>query len=245
MKTAAIIPARFGSTRFPGKPLALIAGKPLVLRVIERVAKCKNIDFTAVATDDKRIFDAVKSFGYEAFMTPKSCKSGTDRIAYVAKKHLKNYGVFLNIQGDEPLTDRILMDVLARELKNGNAEYITAAFPIYDDETIKNPNAVKVVLDSKGFALYFSRSPVPYNRSGVKIKYLKHMGIYGYTRDFLLKFSKMRPSVLEKAESLEQLRALEAGKKIKVVIAKKDSIGVDVPSDVKKVEALLRKTNAK
>ncbi|AKL97456.1 3-deoxy-manno-octulosonate cytidylyltransferase [Endomicrobium proavitum] len=241
MKTAAVIPSRYASTRFPGKPLALVKAKPLVQRVIERVQKCKNVDLVAVATDDKRIFDAVTSLGYKAFMTPQSCKSGTDRIAYVAKKYLKNYDIFLNVQGDEPLIDYMLADKLASELKNSKAEYVTAAFPITDVADIRNPNAVKVVLDSFGFALYFSRLPVPYNRDGAKVKYYKHMGIYGYTRNFLLNFSKMRPSVLEKAESLEQLRALSNGKKIKVVIVKQDSIGVDVPADVKRVEKLLRK----
>ncbi|MCL2390922.1 MAG: 3-deoxy-manno-octulosonate cytidylyltransferase [Endomicrobia bacterium] len=240
MKTAVIIPSRYGSSRFPGKPLALIKGKPLILRVLERVGKCKNTDFFAVATDDRRIFEAVKKFGYNAFMTPKNCKSGTDRIAFVASKFLKNYGIFINVQGDEPLIDPALIDKLSSEMKkNKKLEFITAAYPLKKDEDIKNPNIVKVVFDKVGYALYFSRFPVPYNRDSAKIKYYKHMGIYGYKKDFLTDFTKSRPSVLEKAECLEQLRALENGKKIKVVIAKKDSAGVDTPHDVLRVERML------
>ncbi|MCL2485903.1 MAG: 3-deoxy-manno-octulosonate cytidylyltransferase [Endomicrobia bacterium] len=240
MKTAVIIPSRYGSSRFPGKPLALIKGKPLILRVLERVKKCKKVDFFAVATDDKRIFEAVKSFGYNAFMTPENCKSGTDRIAFVASKFLKNYGVFINVQGDEPLIDPALIDELSLEMKkNKKLEFITAAFLLKKAEDIKNPNIVKVVFDKDGYALYFSRSPIPYNRDNVKVKYYKHMGIYGYKKDFLANFAKSKPSMLEKAECLEQLRALENGKKIKIVVAKKDSVGVDTPEDVLKVEKYL------
>ncbi|MCL1901551.1 MAG: 3-deoxy-manno-octulosonate cytidylyltransferase, partial [Firmicutes bacterium] len=214
MKTAVIIPSRYASTRFPGKPLALVKGKPLIRHVVERVRKCKKIDFIAVATDDKKIFDAVKSLGYNVFMTPKSCKSGTDRLAFTAKKYLKNYGIFINVQGDEPLIEPSLIDNLAFELKkNKKLEYITAAFPIKKEEDIKNPNIVKVIFDKEGYALYFSRSVIPYNRDNVKnVKYFKHMGIYGYKKDFLINFAKSKPAMLEKAECLEQLRALETGK---------------------------------
>ncbi|MDR1696452.1 MAG: 3-deoxy-manno-octulosonate cytidylyltransferase [Endomicrobium sp.] len=240
MKTAVIIPSRYGSSRFPGKPLALIKGKPLILRVLERVEKCKKIDFFAVATDDKRIFEAVKGFGYNAFMTPENCKSGTDRIAFTASKFLKNYGIFINVQGDEPLIDPALIDELSAEMrKNKKLGYITAAFPFKKGEDVKNPNTVKVVFDKDGYALYFSRSLIPYNRDNKKIKYYKHMGIYGYKKDFLADFAKSRPSLLERAENLEQLRALENGKKIKVIIAKKDSLGVDTPEDVLKAEKML------
>lgn len=241
MKTAVIIPSRYASTRFPGKPLALIKGKPLIRHVIERVKKCKKIDFIAVATDDKRIYAAVKELGYGVFMTPKTCKSGTDRLAFTAKKHLSGYDIFINVQGDEPLIDPSLIDSLASELKkNRKLEYITAAYPVKKEEDIKNPNIVKVVLDKDGYALYFSRSEVPYNRDKTKnIKYFKHMGIYGYKRDFLIEFAKSKPTMLEKAESLEQLRALENGKKIKVIISGSDSVGVDTPEDALKVERFL------
>ncbi|MCL2144925.1 MAG: 3-deoxy-manno-octulosonate cytidylyltransferase [Endomicrobia bacterium] len=241
MKTAVIIPSRYASTRFPGKPLALIKGKPLIRHVAERVGKCKNIDYIAVATDDKRIYDTVKSLGYNVFMTPKSCKSGTDRLAFAAKKYLKSYGIFINVQGDEPLIEPSLIDSIADELKNNKkSEYVTAAFPIKKEEDIKNPNIVKVIFDKDGYALYFSRAAVPYNRDNAKnIKYFKHMGIYGYKRDFLINFAGSKPSMLEKTESLEQLRALENGKKIKIIISCRDSIGVDTPEDVLKAERFL------
>jgi 3-deoxy-manno-octulosonate cytidylyltransferase (CMP-KDO synthetase) len=173
-------------------------------------------------------------------MTSKTCKSGTDRIAFTASKILKSYEIFINVQGDEPLIDPKLIDALASSLKKEKTlEYITAAFPVTEEEVIKNPNVVKVIFDKNGYALYFSRFAIPYNRDNAKIKYYKHMGIYGYKRKFLLEFSKSKMSVLEKAESLEQLRVLENGKKIKVIIAKHDSVGVDMPEDILKVEKYL------
>jgi len=241
MKTAVIIPARYASTRFLGKPLAPIKGKPLIQHVLERISKCKKVDFAAVATDDAGIYAAVKELGYNAFMTPNSCKSGTDRIAFVAEKFLKDYRVLINVQGDEPLIDFRLVDKLADELKkHRELEFITAAFPIKKEEDVKNPNIVKVVFDKDGYAIYFSRSLIPYNRDNEKVRYYKHMGIYGYKREFVIDFAKSRPSILEKAECLEQLRALENGKKIKVIIAEKDSVGVDTPEDAVKVGKLLQ-----
>ncbi|MDR3306827.1 MAG: 3-deoxy-manno-octulosonate cytidylyltransferase [Endomicrobium sp.] len=241
MKTAAVIPSRYGSSRFPGKPLAMIKGKPLIQHTIEQVKKCKEIDYIAVATDDKRIYDFVKSLKVDVFMTPKTCKSGADRIAFVASKFLKSCGIFINVQGDEPLIDPDLIDELAKSLKKDKTvEYITAAFPVKDNASINNPNVVKVVFDKNMYALYFSRFAIPFNRDGLKTRYYKHMGIYGYKRKFLLDFSKGKDSILEKAESLEQLRALENGKKIKIVASKKDSLGVDTPKDIAKVEKYLR-----
>lgn len=241
MKTAVIIPSRYASARFPGKPLALLKGKPLILHVIERVKKCKRADLAAVATDDKRIFDTVKSFGCEVFMTPASCKSGTDRLAFAAQRHLKDYDIFVNVQGDEPLMDPALADLIIDSLKkNKKLECVTAAVRVMQKEDIKDPNIVKVVFDKDGYALYFSRSPVPYDRNDSKsVKYYKHMGIYGYKRDFLISFSKSKSSMLEKAEMLEQLRILENGKKIKVIISGKDSLGVDTPEDALKAERFL------
>jgi 3-deoxy-manno-octulosonate cytidylyltransferase (CMP-KDO synthetase) len=240
MKTAVIIPSRYASSRFPGKPLAMIKGKPLIQYTIEQVKKCKEIDYIAVATDDKRIYDFVKSLRVNVFMTSKTCKSGTDRIAFVALKFLKNCGNFINVQGDEPLIDPDLIDKLAKSLKKGNTvDYITAAFPLKDNDSINNPNVVKVVFDKNMNALYFSRFAIPYNRDASKINHYKHMGIYGYKRKFLFEFSKSKGSPLEKAESLEQLRALENGKKVKIVVSKKDSVGVDIPEDVKRVEKYL------
>jgi 3-deoxy-manno-octulosonate cytidylyltransferase (CMP-KDO synthetase) len=242
MKTAVVIPSRYGSSRFPGKPLALVKGKSLIQHTIERVKLCKEVDFITVATDDKRIFNTVKSFGFNVFMTPKTCKCGTDRIAFLAKKELSKYNVFINVQGDEPLIDPNLVDELARSFKKDKTlEYVTAAFKIKDGQSVNNPNIVKVVFDKKGYALYFSRSSIPYNynRDNIKTNYYKHIGIYGYKRENLLNFSKSKMSILEQTENLEQLRALENGKKIKVVIAKNDSIGVDTPEDVLKVEKRL------
>jgi 3-deoxy-manno-octulosonate cytidylyltransferase (CMP-KDO synthetase) len=241
-KTAVVIPSRYGSTRFPGKPLAIIKGKPLLQRTIEQVKKCKEIDCIAVATDDKRIYNFVKSLSINVFMTPKTCKNGTARVAFVASKFSKSYGNFINVQGDEPLIDPTLIDGLAKSLKKDkNIEYVTAAFAIKDVNAINNPNVVKVVFGKDMYALYFSRCAIPFNRDGLKIKYYKHIGIYGYKKEFLQKFYKSKKSILEKAENLEQLRAIENGKKLKVVIAKKDSIGVDTPVDIAKVEKYLRK----
>lgn len=240
MKAAVIIPSRFGSSRFPGKPLAQIKGKTLIERVLDRVKLSKNVDFIAVATDDERIEEAVKSYKCNVFMTPQSCKSGTDRIAWTAENFLKDYDIFLNIQGDEPLINPDLIDKLAQELRNNKElEFITAAYPFENMEDAKDPNKVKVVFDKNRYALLFSRSLIPYNRDNENVIYYKHIGIYGYRRDFLIDFSKSAPSKLEKTESLEQLRALENGHKIKVVIADEDSIGVDTPEDIKRVEKLL------
>ena len=198
---------------------------------------CKEVDFIAVATDDKRIFNAVESFGFNVFMTPKTCKSGTDRIAFLAKKDLSRYNVFINVQCDEPLIDPTLIDELVKSFKKDKTlEYVTAAFKIKDEKSINNPNIVKVVFDKNEYALYFSRSTIPYNRDNIKTNYYKHIGIYGYKKKFLLNFSKSKTTLLEKTESLEQLRALENTRKIKVVIAKYDSIGVDTPEDILKVE---------
>ncbi|MDR1951911.1 MAG: 3-deoxy-manno-octulosonate cytidylyltransferase [Elusimicrobiota bacterium] len=240
MKAAVIIPSRYASSRFPGKALALIKGKSLIERVVERARQSKNADIVAVAADDKRIFEKVKSIGGEVFMTPLDCKSGTDRIAFVAQKFLKNYDIFINIQGDEPLINPVLIDRLIDELKNNpKLEFITAAYPFKDEAEAKDPNNVKVVFDKNGYALFFSRSLIPYNRDSNSVVHYKHIGIYGYKRDFLIAFSKYKTAVLEKAEVLEQLRALEYGHRIKVIIADEDSVGVDVPHDVVLVEGLI------
>jgi 3-deoxy-manno-octulosonate cytidylyltransferase (CMP-KDO synthetase) len=240
MKTTVVIPSRYGSSRFPGKPLAMIKGKPLLQHTIEQVMKCKEVDYISVATDDKRIYDFVRSLKFNVFMTPKTCKSGTDRLAFVASKFLKNCENFINVQGDEPLIDPDLIDNLAKVLKrNKSIEYITAAFPIKDKNSINNPSIVKVVFDKNMDALYFSRFAIPYNRDNAEVKYYKHIGIYGYKKKFLLDFSKNKSSSLEKTENLEQLRALENGKKIRIILAKKDSVGLDTSEDIAKVEKYL------
>lgn len=243
MKTAVIIPARYASTRFPGKPLALIKGKPLILHVVEKVAKCKGIDFVAVATDDKRIFDTVKKAGFNVYMTPADLKSGTDRVAFAAKKYLKNFDIFINVQGDEPLIDKKLVEKMALTFKKDKTvEYLTAAYKMSPSDDYKNPNTVKIIFDKNMHAIYFSRFPVPYLRDeNLKIDHYKHIGVYGYRRDFVIWFSKTKQTSLERAESLEQLRALENGKKIKIIITDKDFKDVNVPADVSGVEKLLNK----
>ncbi|MDR1122768.1 MAG: 3-deoxy-manno-octulosonate cytidylyltransferase [Endomicrobium sp.] len=242
MKTAVVVPSRYDSSRFPGKLLAIIKGKPLIEYTVEQVKKCKKVDYIAVATDDKRIYDfVIKSLKVDVFMTPKICKSGTDRIAFVASKFLKRFEIFINVQGDEPLIDPALIDEIIKLLKkDSTVEYITAAFPIKDVNLINNPNIVKVVFDKDMYALYFSRFSIPFNRDGLKVKHYKHMGIYGYKRKFLLYLSKIKRSLLERIENLEQLRALENGKKIKIIVSKKDSVGVDTPKDIAKVEKYLQ-----
>ncbi|MDR1928746.1 MAG: 3-deoxy-manno-octulosonate cytidylyltransferase [Endomicrobium sp.] len=239
MKIAVIIPSRYGSSRFPGKSLILIKGKPVVQYVLEKIKMCKNIDFFAVATDDQRIYNVVKNLGFNAFMTLKNCKTGTDRIAFVAKKFLKDYNIFINVQCDEFLLNSKSVDRLAISFKNDkHLEYATLACHINKQSAIKNPNIVKVVFDKNKYALYFSRFAIPYNRDIKKIKHYKHIGIYGYQRKVLLKFSRIRMSSLEIAENLEQLRALENKIKIKIIVVRDNSLSIDVPEDVLKVEEI-------
>lgn len=242
MKTAVIIPARYASTRFPGKPLVLIQGKPLILHVAGKVSKCKGVDGVFVATDDKRIFDAVKQAGFNVYMTPVNLKSGTDRVAFVADKYLKNFDVFINVQGDEPLIDKKLVEnIVDRFKKDRSVEYLTAAYKMKPSDDINNPNTVKVVFDCDMNAIYFSRYPIPYLRDkNAKAAYYKHIGVYGYRRKFVLNFAKTKQTSLENAESLEQLRALENGKKIKIILSSKDLKDVNVPDDIKQVEKLLK-----
>jgi 3-deoxy-manno-octulosonate cytidylyltransferase (CMP-KDO synthetase) len=240
MKTAIVIPSRYASMRFPGKPLVLIKNKPLIWHVCQRAKESKCVDFIAIATDDNRIYEVVKNIGLNVYMTASTLKSGTDRIAFLAENDLADYDLFINVQGDEPLIDPTLIDNLIINLKdNKDLGFITAAYPLKSEKDIKDPNITKVVFDKYGYALYFSRSQMPYNRNNIDVSYYKHIGIYGYRKDFLLKYAKMEEGLLEKAESLEQLRALENGYKIKVIVSDKDSIGIDVPSDIAKVEEYL------
>ncbi|MFA7073840.1 MAG: 3-deoxy-manno-octulosonate cytidylyltransferase [Endomicrobiaceae bacterium] len=242
MKTAVVIPARYASSRFPGKPLFIIKNKPLILHVVSKVSKCKNIDCVAVATDDKRIFNVVKDAGYTVYMTPKNLKSGTDRVAYVAQKYLKNFDVFINVQGDEPLIGAGLVEKMADQFKiDKKVEYLTSAYKMKRTDDISNPNIVKVIFDKNMYAIYFSRFPIPYlrDKGKLKIDYYKHIGVYGYRRKFVINFSKMKQTSLEKTESLEQLRAIENGNKIKIVISKKDLQDVNVFDDIAKVEKKL------
>jgi len=240
MKVVGIIPARYESTRLPGKPLIMIHGKSMIQRVYEQAGKSKLINEVIVATDDKRIFDCVNSFWGKAVMTSPKHKSGTDRILEAAKKIKSD--IVVNIQGDEPFIDPNSIDNAIKPLlKDKNINVSTLAFKITDLTDVNNENKVKVVMDKNNFALYFSRNTIPFylNHKPAKvnslkdIKYYKHIGLYVYRKSFLLKFSKMKKSYLENAEKLEQLRILENGEKIKVVLTNKDSLSIDTDRDLK------------
>lgn len=244
MKIHGIIPARYASTRFPGKPLHLIAGKPLIQRVVEQCRKAKSLSEVIMATDDARIAAVARAF-CRVELTRADHPSGSDRIAEVAARC--ECDAVVNIQGDEPLIDPAVIDAVAEAL--ARSEMSTAATTIRSVEEYDNPNVVKVVADALGRALYFSRRTIPYlreaaNRSAkdqlAAFPFLKHLGIYGYRRETLLRLVKFPVSSLEAAEKLEQLRALENGIAIAVVKVDYDSVGVDVPADVARVEALLR-----
>jgi 3-deoxy-manno-octulosonate cytidylyltransferase (CMP-KDO synthetase) len=244
MKAVGIIPARYGSTRLPAKALALIAGKALIQHVYEGAKKAKSLDEVYVATDDERIMQAAAKSGAKAVMTSASCVSGADRVAEVARK--LDAQVVLNIQGDEPLVRPEHLDKIANYLLAHKAvPMATVMTKIKCAEDILNPNVVKVVTDVYGFALYFSRSPIPYVRKQAKSTpsfshvYWKHLGLYGYQRDFLLRFPQLEPTQLEKSEQLEQLRALENGYKIQVLETPYDTIGVDTKEDLERVEKIL------
>ena len=247
-KVAVIIPARFASTRLPAKPLHLIAGKPLIQHVWERCARAKGVETVIVATDDLRIAECAFGFGAEVAMTSAKHRSGTDRVAEVAKK-LRGYSHVINVQGDEPLVDPVVVAKLAATMvKDKKIEMITSASVFTPEDDLTNPNMVKVVLDRAGDAIYFSRSVIPFVRDGERstsnaqrptFNFYRHQGIYGYTTKFLLQFVKWKPGILEQAESLEQLRALENGAKIRVVLAKHAAVSVDTAEDVRAVEKLL------
>jgi len=239
MKVLCVIPARYASTRLPGKPLKDIAGKPMVVRVYERASQAGLVNETLVATDDERIKTAVEAAGGKAMLTRADHATGTDRLAEVAEAY-PDVDLIVNVQGDEPLIDPGLIDDLAG-LFEGEPELAMATVKteIEDEAEQKNPNNVKVVCDKAGYALYFSRSLMPYPRKGGCPVY-KHIGIYAYRRDFLLHYAKMEPTPLEQAESLEQLRALENGYRIKVVETKAKFVGVDTVEDLERVNEIYR-----
>jgi 3-deoxy-manno-octulosonate cytidylyltransferase (CMP-KDO synthetase) len=237
-KVVGIIPARWGSTRFPGKALHGIAGKPLIRHVWERCVEADCFDQIVIATDDMRIAEVGFNFGAEIALTAADHPSGTDRVAEVARK-LKKATIIVNVQGDEPLVDPALLQRLVRKLAdNRNLPIVTAATPISLEDSLSENN-VKVVMDRLGNALYFSRSCIPFRRGTNEIKTFKHLGIYGFRRKALLDFVRMSPGALEQAEQLEQLRALENGLKIRVVVSEINSIGVDTPDDATEVERLI------
>jgi 3-deoxy-manno-octulosonate cytidylyltransferase (CMP-KDO synthetase) len=238
-KALGIIPARWGSTRFPGKPLHLIAGKPLLLHVLERSQHAKKLDTLIVATDDMRVAKAAFDWGAEVAVTSPKHRSGTDRVAEVARC-ARDFKFVVNIQGDEPLIDPRLIDNLVEKLQSDRKiDIVTAAHPFQNPAEAKSPHQNKVVLDRNNCALYFSRSVIPYPAKPSGLRYLRHQGIYGFRRDALLQFVKWKPSPLEQAESLEQLRALENGVKVHVLVTRHGSPGVDTPADAKALEQKL------
>jgi len=237
-KILGVIPARFHSTRFPGKVLAPIASKPMLQHVYERTSHSQYLSGTIIATDDDRIFDAARSFGARVRMTRSDHLSGTDRVAEVASA--ENADIIVNIQGDEPLIDPAAIDAAILPLAH-EPEIVMATLKkrIEDPREITDPNVVKVVTDQAGDAIYFSRCPIPYDRDrSDSTPYYKHIGLYVYERDFLLNYSALPVGRLEQAERLEQLRALENGYRIRVVETEYESIGVDTPEDLGRVSRL-------
>ena len=241
-KTVGLIPARFRSVRFPGKPLALLAGKPMVLHVLEAARGARRLDRVLVATDDERIGRTVRDAGGEVVMTSPEAASGTDRLAEAARSIVAD--VYVNIQGDEPLMSPENIDLAVETLLADDARAIaTLALPTAAAEAA-DPNVVKVAVARDGRGLYFSRSPIPYFRAG-EPAYWKHLGLYAYRAEVLAALAALAPSPLERAESLEQLRWLEAGYSIWVGRAATDSIGVDTPEDLKRAERLVQRDSKK
>lgn len=242
-KVIVVIPARYASTRLPGKPLVQLAGKPMVQLVYERAKGAQTVHRVLVATDDQRIMDAVTAFGGEARMTRSDHRSGTERIAEVAVHEPGD--VFVNVQGDEPLIDPVAIDTaVGALLEEPQAPISTVATPIRHAGDIMDPNVVKTVLDFDGNALYFSRAPIPWIRDTqqkVHVKYWKHLGLYVFQREALLEYPTLPQGELEKIEQLEQLRWLENGWKIRVAEVAHDAVSVDVPEDVARVEKLMQK----
>ncbi len=238
-----IIPSRYESSRFPGKPLADLLGKPMIQHVYERVARAAAVPYVAVATDDQRIFDAVKKFGGNAVMTAATHRSGTDRIAEAVRSlNLSADAIVVNIQGDQPIFEPVQVDeVIAPLLADPAVGMSTLIYKIIRPEEITHPHAVKVVFDADFNALYFSRSTIPFVRDkNLTADYYKHHGIYAYRLDFLDVFTKLPEGKLEKLEALEQLRALEYGYKIKVVITPHDSVEVDNEQELDRVRRILQ-----
>lgn len=244
MRFIALIPARFASTRFPGKPLAMLGGKSVIQRVYEQVSRV--VDETYVATDDKRIYDAVEAFGGKVVMTRSDHKSGTDRIEEAAEKIGGDFDVVVNVQGDEPFIQASQIETVCHCFDDPTTQIATLGKPFGNDmDAIGNPNSPKIVVDKKGFALYFSRSIIPFVR-GVDSEewpsaypFLKHLGLYAYRREVLREVTQLPQGVLEKAESLEQLRWLENGYKIRVGLTDIETVGIDTPADLERAEKFL------
>lgn len=240
MKILGVIPSRYASTRFPGKPLVEIAGKTMIRRVYEQASQSKSLHAVVVATDDERIVDEVKRFGGNYVLTSSTHQSGTDRCAEVAK-HYEGYDAVINIQGDEPFIDPAQIDLLAQCFHDSSVQLATLIKQIVSDDELFNPNIPKVVLDRSGGAIYFSRQPIPYFRHAAEAQWLKsqpyykHIGIYGYTVEALREITALKPSSLELAESLEQLRWVENGYRIQTAVTTIETIAIDTPDDLLKI----------
>lgn len=244
MKFIGIIPARYASTRFPGKPLALLGGKPVIQHVYEKVAAV--LEAAYVATDDERIYDAVKSFGGQVVMTRTDHKSGTDRIEEAIEKIGGEWDVVVNVQGDEPFVAKSQLDTICHCFDDPTTQIATLGKPFENMEAVQNPNSPKIVVDNMGFAMYFSRSVIPYVRGKEKSSwlthypFLKHLGIYAYRKNVLRQITQLPQSSLEIAESLEQLRWLQNGFKIKVGTTDVETVGIDTPQDLERAEEFLK-----
>lgn len=236
-KIIGVIPARYGSSRFPGKPLANILGRPMIEWVYRRAKRCRLLSDIIVATDDQRIKDVVEGFGGQALLTSEHHPTGTDRLTEVAKKMPADY--YLNIQGDEPLVQNEMLELLINPLLKSDVLMSTLGIAVQGEEAA-DPNIVKVVVDLNGYALYFSRAPIPFPYSQKTSSFLYHMGFYGFQRDFLLDYPYLTKGPLELKENLEQLRALENGYRIKVAFSRYRTIGVDRPEDIPLVSQKLK-----
>ncbi|HEX4002735.1 MAG TPA: 3-deoxy-manno-octulosonate cytidylyltransferase [Candidatus Acidoferrales bacterium] len=245
-KVLVVVPARHASSRFPGKPLAPIAGKPMIQHVVERIREARLVTDVLVATDDARIKTAVEAFGGEAMLTRADHRTGTDRVAEVAVQ--READIYVNVQGDEPLIDPGTIDaVAAAMIEDESIRIATACAAIIEKNDIMDPHVTKVVRDFDGNALYFSHAPIPWVRESsehLAVRHWKHLGLYAFRRDALLEFPTLPPGDLERAEQLEQLRWLENGFRIEVVETEYDAVSVDVPADIERVEKLLREGSA-
>lgn len=243
MKILCVIPARYASTRLPGKPLAIIAGKPMIEHVYERACLAKRPSQVIVATDHELVVQAVKNFGGQVLLTSPDHPTGTDRLAEVARAY-PEVDIVINVQGDEPLIAPDVIDQLASAFDDDPSLAMATLATVMKETEYDNPSAVKVVTDLYGHALYFSRSRIPFPRTKVaELPVYKHIGIYAYRRDFLLTYAALQPTPLERTESLEQLRALEHGYRLKVLLTDFQSVGVDTPEDLELVNQLLTKAN--
>ncbi len=231
MRVVAVIPARYESSRFPGKPLTDVKGKTMIRRIFEQVSACPDIDEVLVATDDVRIFEEARSFAAEAVMTSPDCRSGTDRVAQAVRG--LSADAVINVQGDQVVLDTVALSEVSRELRQG-FPMVTVAAKAHPGE-YRDPNCVKVVCDLRGYALYFSRAPIPFERPGAGFEPWKHIGIYGFGRETLQRFTSLAPTPLELAESLEQLRAMENGIPIKVIFASGEFLEINTPQDKERI----------